>query len=85
MGTHKGRKPPPLKADDFKRVLRALGYVAVDGTKHLAFEHPDRPGKVNVDEKWTGVKSGSWVFRSVVHEQMGLTTAEFFEVYWRTR
>lgn len=85
MGSNKGRKPPPLKTDDFKRVLRAVGYVQVDGTKHLAYEHPTRPGKVSLDEKWTGVKVGSWVFRSVVHEQMGMSTEEFLEYYWRVR
>ncbi len=76
---------PPLTAGDFVRVLRAVGYVQVEGTKHLAFEHPDRPGKVNVDEKWKNVKVGSWVFRSVVYEQARMTKAEFVELYWKTR
>lgn len=81
----RGRKMPPLTAGDFVRVLRAVGYVQVDGTKHLAFQHPERPGKVNVDEKWENVKVGSWVFRSVVYEQARLTKTEFVELYWSTR
>lgn len=80
-----GRKLPLLTADDFVRVLRAAGYVQVAGTKHLAFEHPTRPGKVNVDEKWQNVKAGSWVFRSVVYDQARLTKQEFEELYWKTR
>ena len=81
----RGRKLPPLTAEDFKRVLRAAGWAQVSGTKHLAYEHPTKPGKVNVDEKWRNVKAGSWVFRSVVYDQAGMTKEEFEELYWQTR
>jgi predicted RNA binding protein YcfA (HicA-like mRNA interferase family) len=37
-------------------VLLKAGWVRVKGTKHLAFKHPDRRGKVNLDEKWKNVK-----------------------------
>jgi predicted RNA binding protein YcfA (HicA-like mRNA interferase family) len=80
-----GRKLPPLTAADFKRVLRAAGWVPVKGTKHLAYEHPEKPGKVNLDEKWRNVKPGSWVFRSVVRDQAGMTPTEFAKLYWRTK
>lgn len=53
------------------------------GTKHLAYEHPTKSGKVNIDEKWTSVKAGSWVFRSVVMDQAGITRREFEELYWK--
>ena len=81
----RGRKLPPLTAADFKRVLRAAGWLPVPGTKHLAYEHPDRPDKVNIDDKWTHVKPGSWVFRSVVVDQAGMTRREFEDLYWKTR
>jgi hypothetical protein len=80
-----GRKLPLLTVEDFKRVLSADGWVQVQGTKHLAYEHPTKDGKVNLDEKWTSVRAGSWVFRSVVYEQAGVTKAEFVELYWKTR
>ena len=81
----KGRKVPPLTVDDFRRVLKLLGYVQVDGTKHLPYEHAGHGRKVNIDEKWGHVKIGSWVFKSVVYEQMGISKDEFLAVYWKTR
>lgn len=81
----RGRKIPPLTVEDFKRVLRADGWVQVEGTRHLAYEHPTKRGKVNLDEKWRNVRMGSWVFRSVVLEQAGLTRSEFERLYWKTR
>lgn len=80
-----GSKLPLLSADDFVRVLLAAGWQPVEGTKHLAFEHPTKLGKVNVDAKWTSVKPGSWVFRSVVYEQAGMTRKDFEELFWETR
>ena len=80
----RGRKLPLLGAADFQRVIRADGWQPVDGAKHLAYEHPTKRGKVNIDEKWQNVKSGSWVFRSVL-EQAGLSRQRFEELYWDTR
>jgi predicted RNA binding protein YcfA (HicA-like mRNA interferase family) len=83
--TKRGKqKMPPLSAADIIRVLRADGWVQVPGTKHLAFEHPTKTGKVNVDEKWEHVRLGDWVCRSVL-EQASMTRAEFEELYWKTR
>jgi predicted RNA binding protein YcfA (HicA-like mRNA interferase family) len=80
----KRRPLPPLTADDFIRVLHALGYDQVKGTKHLAFEHPTRPGKVNIDAKWTGVKVGHITFKGVL-AQMRITRAEFERLFRETR
>lgn len=79
-----GRKLPLLDAADLERVVRADGWVSVKGTKHLAFEHPTKPGKVNIDEKWTNVKVGSWTFRWVL-QHAGLSRKEFERLYWDTR
>lgn len=81
----RGRKIPLLTAKDLERVIRADGWYPVEGRKHAAFKHPTKPGKVNIDLKWRNVKVGSWVFCSVVHDQAGLTRAEFDELYWETR
>jgi predicted RNA binding protein YcfA (HicA-like mRNA interferase family) len=80
----RGRKLPPLTANDFKRVLRAAGWTAAKGTKHLAYEHPDKSGKVNIGDNWTRVTPGGWTFRSVL-QQAGMTRKEFEELYWQTR
>jgi len=76
-----GRKLPLLTADDFVRVVRADGWYSVPGTKHLAYEHPTKRGKVIIDEKWDSVKTGSWVFRSVL-SQAGLSREEFERLFW---
>jgi hypothetical protein len=62
-------------------VVKADGWAQVPGTKHLAYKHPTKPGKVNIDAKWTRVKPGSWVFKAVL-AQAGLTRQEFERLYW---
>jgi hypothetical protein len=80
----KGHRLPLLNAGDFVRVVRADGWYSVPGTKHLAFEHPTKRGKVNIDEKWDRVKPGSWVFKSVL-TQASLSRPEFERIYWASR
>jgi len=80
----RGHKLPPLSFGDLERVVKADGWVRVEGTKHENYEHPTKSGKVSLDKKWTGVVSGGWVFRSVL-QQAGLTRAEFEALYWSTR
>lgn len=55
----------PWTFDDLRKILEAEGYVRREGAGHPHWEHPSRPGKVSLDEKWTGVKCGSLVFNSV--------------------
>ena len=81
----RGRKLPPLTYADFRRVVLADGWRLVGGTKHENYEHPTKSGsKVSLDKKWENVKTGSWVFSSVL-QQAGLSRAEFEELYWSTR
>ena len=83
MPKKRGRgKLPVLTCDDLRRVIEADGWYRVPGTKHFAFEHPTKRGKVNLDEKWTNVKVGSWVFRSVIYDQAQLTRKEFERLFW---
>lgn len=58
----------PFTFKDFERVLLADGWKSVRGTKHKAYEHPDKPGKVNLDDKWEHVKYGSEFFASVASQ-----------------
>ncbi len=78
------QKLPTLEAVDLIRVIRADGWYEVDGTKHLAFEHATKDGKVSIDEKWEHLRLGDWVTRSVL-EQASMTRAEFEKLYWETR
>jgi hypothetical protein len=55
----------PWTFEDFRRVFEAEGYQRVEGSSHPQWRHPQRPGKVCLDEKWTGVKYGHEVFASL--------------------
>jgi predicted RNA binding protein YcfA (HicA-like mRNA interferase family) len=77
-----GRRLPTLAAKDLICVVEADGWQRVKGTDHYAWEHPNKSGKVSIDEKWEHVKVGSWVFRSV-REQAGLSRKEFETLYWK--
>lgn len=80
----RGRKLPTLTTNDFVRVLRADGWYPVEGTKHLAFKHATKTGKVNVSAKWSDIRAGDMIFRSVL-EQAELSRREFERLYWESR
>jgi flagellar basal body rod protein FlgF len=43
----------PFDFNDLDRAIRADGWFSVTGTKHEAYKHPTKTGKVNLDKKWT--------------------------------
>jgi hypothetical protein len=49
---------------------------------HLAWEHPIKLGKVNIDAKWKHVRPSGWPLKSVL-AQAGLTHDEFERLYWK--
>lgn len=53
----------PFSHREIERELRRVGYEPVKAGAHLNFKHPDRPGKVQLDAKWTEIKVGGWVWR----------------------
>jgi predicted RNA binding protein YcfA (HicA-like mRNA interferase family) len=75
------RKLPTLTAGDLICVVEADGWVRVDGTKHLAWEHPTKNGKVNISAKWQHVRPSGWPFTAVL-AQAGLTMGQFEDLYW---
>lgn len=58
----------PFNHRELERELRRVGYEATKPGDHLNFKHPDRPGKVQLDAEWTGVKVGGWVWRSLCRQ-----------------
>ena len=61
----------PWTAADFDRMLRANGWEVEARGPHTHYVHSDRPGrKVQVDQKWTAVKTGHDTFKGVA-EQTG--------------
>ena len=77
----RGRKLPTLTATDLICVVEADGWHREQGTKHLAWEHPTKPGKVNIDAKWQHVRRSGWPLTAVL-AQAGLTREEFEDIYW---
>lgn len=75
------RRLPILAAADLICVVEADGWERVEGTKHLAWEHPTKPGKVNIDAKWKHVRPSGWPLTSVL-AQASLTRTEFEALYW---
>lgn len=83
MKPGKRKKPqrlPPLSSGDIVDMLHRDGFRQVEGTKHLAFEHPERGGKVSVSAKWTELKFGSQALRGVM-AQAGWTKDDVRRLY----
>jgi predicted RNA binding protein YcfA (HicA-like mRNA interferase family) len=78
----KGRRLPPLTAEDIVRMLLTDGWYEVEQTRHRNFRHPTKPGKAQVSAAWTGVKPGSDPWRGL-RAQTGWTSAEMRELFWR--
>jgi predicted RNA binding protein YcfA (HicA-like mRNA interferase family) len=55
----------PWTFADFEKALKADGWYPVGVGEHPNYRHPTRPGKVQLDKKWTGVKKGHLPFRGV--------------------
>jgi len=58
----------PWTYDDIRKAIEGQGYVREAGASHPQWRHPTRPGKVSLDEKWTGVKTGQLVFDSLARQ-----------------
>jgi predicted RNA binding protein YcfA (HicA-like mRNA interferase family) len=80
----RARKLPILTADDIAKVLRADGWHRVDGTKHLAFEHPRKRGKVLFGANWAHVRPTGDPLRGILRTAE-LSQAEFERLYWQMR
>jgi predicted RNA binding protein YcfA (HicA-like mRNA interferase family) len=66
----------PWTAADFDRALRSGGWEIESRGPHNHYVHPDRPGrKIQIDQKWTGVKVGHDAFKGVA-EQSGYGRGE---------
>jgi predicted RNA binding protein YcfA (HicA-like mRNA interferase family) len=69
----------PFSFADMERAIKKDGWEEAGHGDHPNYEHDTKPGKVQLDKKWTGVKKGSLVFRSVAR-QAGLTTKQFLDL-----
>lgn len=65
----------PFTAEDIRIALRLDRWELEGQTRHENYRHPTRPGKVQVDDKWTGVKVGSMPWKGLL-EQTGYSKAE---------
>lgn len=69
----------PFTASDFHAALRLDGWIPEQATRHANYCHASRAGKVQVDEKWTGVKPGHDTFRGVM-AQAGYSKMELLKL-----
>lgn len=81
---NRGRKMPPLVTADIRKMLRFDGWHSVPGGNHLCFEHPTKPGKVQVSTKWTGIKTSHEVWKGLL-SQTGWSKEEAERIYWESR
>lgn len=88
----KPQPPPPLKSSDIEKMLRADGWQEVKGGTHPNWEHPTKPGKVQLPHYWTGVKTSYWTGVKTSHDtfkgilrQTGWTKADAIALYWSSR
>jgi len=75
---------PPLKSSDFARMLRHDGWGETKGGRHPCWEHPTKPGKVQLPENWTGVKTSHDTFKGVL-AQTGWSKQDAIRIYWESR
>lgn len=59
--------------------MRLDGWQPEAHGRHPCWRHPTRPGKVQIDEKWTAVKPGHDPFRGVA-AQGGYSKAELLKL-----
>lgn len=69
----------PFTYADLDKAIDLDGWYPVDGTKHESYEHATKGGKVSLDKKWTGIKYGHNMFKSVA-AQAGLTQQELLKL-----
>jgi len=58
----------PWTFDDIRIAIEKQGYVREEAAGHPQWRHTTRAGKVSLDEKWTGVKKGQVVFKSLARQ-----------------
>lgn len=69
----------PFTADHFDRALKLDGWILAAKLEHWHYQHPDRPGKPQVDPKWQHVKSSHWAFKGVC-SQAGYSKRRLLEL-----
>jgi len=69
----------PFTFADLEQAIMNDDWLEADHGDHPNYKHPTKSGKVQLDKKWTGVKKGSVVFKSVAR-QAGLTQKQLLEL-----
>lgn len=56
----------PWTYDDLWKALTRAGWAKVgQNSSHVHLSHPTRNGKIQLDKKWTAVKTSHWTFKGV--------------------
>jgi hypothetical protein len=59
-------KRGPFTAKDVRWALKTDGWKSRGGAKHEAWEHPIKPGKFMVADKWTSIRASDPIFKGMV-------------------
>lgn len=70
----------PWSGPHIIKQLCRVGYAPARHGDHLNYEHPERPGKVQVSHSWTRIKMGGTAWRNLL-TQTGYTKKELQRVF----
>lgn len=69
----------PFAFKDLHRAIKKDGWEEAKHGNHPNYKHPTKPGKVQLDKKWTGIRANDTMFRSVAR-QAGLSAKELLRL-----
>jgi hypothetical protein len=69
----------PFEFAQIERAIMEDGWKPAGHGDHPNYKHPSKAGKVQLDKKWTGIKKGCTIFRSIA-KQAGLSPKEFLRL-----
>lgn len=58
-------KRGPFTFKDLDCAIKLDGWYEAGHGRHPNYRHPVKPGKVQLDRKWTGIRASDELFRSV--------------------
>lgn len=69
----------PFGFAEIERAIMRDGWAAAGHGDHPNYKHPEKAGKVQLDKKWSGIKKGCTIFRSIA-SQAGLSPRELLKL-----
>lgn len=64
----KGLSRGPWTATHIRKQFARMGYVPAKHGRHPNYQHPDRPGKIQIPDNWDAVKASHWTFKGLCNQ-----------------